>query len=86
MAMSLVCRIQYGDGIMTPKRHVMTPARKAALRKAQLASARKRRKRKYIKKGKKIAVGAVVIPATIGAVNIAYIASGTSAHKRTRIR
>lgn len=43
------------------RRHRMTPARKAALRKAQLASARKRRRRQTVKRAATVvgAIGAV---------------------------
>ncbi len=64
-------------------RHVMTPARKAALRKAQLASARKRRRsgkvnraKRYIRTHKKMVAG-VAVGAAAGAM---AFTSGLAAH------
>lgn len=67
------------------KRYVMTPARRAALHKAQLASAKKRRKKKNwsrLKKGAKIAaIGTGSLAGTIVAINGAYIITGKKVKK-----
>lgn len=55
----------------------MTPARKAALRKAQMASARKRRRRAQVKTVGRIA-GGIALTAGTGAV--AYWANETAKH------
>lgn len=70
------------------KRYVMTPARRAALKRAQLISARKRKgKGKKLSTGQKVAIGAA------GAVTVGAIAYGAhkgagkyKAHKVSKIR
>lgn len=74
---------------MAARRHVMTPARKAALKKAQAASARKRRgkgKGKLAKANRKnTSLKRVLAYAAVGA-GVALAAHGVghfSAHKRS---
>ncbi len=70
------------------KRYVMTPARRAALKRAQLISARKRKgKGKKLSTGQKVAIGAA------GAVTVGAIAYGANkgagkykAHKVSKIK
>lgn len=58
--------------------HRMTPARKAALRKAQLASARKRRRKAHVKKVGRV-VGGVAASAAVAGLSYGLHHPGKSA-------